>query len=423
MLMDAVVPELKDLVRIEDPLFYIDDPYPIYDRMRVEQPVFYYEPLDIYVLSRYNDIRAAFRQHDVFSSARGTNLSEVMHEHSGLPSPFAGFFDPEGELFAVTDPPRHRELRRLIMPPFLPNAIGKLEEVIVRRTQQLLDEVEPGGVTEFVEMIAAKLPLYVAAALIGVPADDLAQIRRWGDALELAVAGVVTPEEVANAGVEFATMGDFLLEQIKFKRDHPGDDLLTSLIASDIDGHPLSDVRIITNCMAILGASSDTTRSSISGMTLALATHPEQRAMLVSERALMSRAVEESLRWATVTRGFVRTALRDTELSGQTVLAGQRIFALFSAGNFDPEVFSSPMEYDVTRHQEAQQLAFGFGVHACPAAQVVRSTMSRFFNMLLDRFPEFELGGEPVRREDIPRNGWISIPLVFEERRNVVRDG
>ena len=412
--LDVEQAELKDLVRIEDVSFYMDDPFPVYARLRREQPVFYYEPLDIFVLSRGEDIRWASRHPEIFSSAQGLMLS-----HLRLPSALgvdirSAFFDPEGEPFFFTDPPRHRQLRRIVSPAFSPVGVASLENDIRAAARGLVDTIEPGEPVEYVTEIAGKLPVLVQARLLGVPTEDFEQIRVWTEALELISGGMINlaTEEIAAAARTFATMKDFFREQFKIKRRQPGDDLISTLLSADLDGEPLSEARMLNYCLIFMG-STDTTRALLSGLAFGLATNPDQLAALAADRSLMKAAVEEGLRWTTPARGFIRTVTQDTEIRGQVIRAGQHVYLLDVSANYDEETYPDPQRFDISRGPDLAHMSFGYGVHTCIAAPMVRIETAIFFNEILDRYPSLEIAGQPRRVAQIVRQGWEELPLRF----------
>ena len=408
---------LSELVRIDDPTFYVD-PHRVYDRMRVESPVYYYEPLDVFVLTRYEDMRAAARNPEVFTSTRGIILTQLMYP----PSQDAGtvvdqFIDPEGEMFAFFDPPRHQQLRKVLTAAFSKRAIGALSERIGRCCHELVGSIPPDEPIDFVQEVAAPLPILSACHLLGVDTRYADDIRRWSDALEKIGSGTLTAEELTDAAKEYSELNDFLREQIAFKRERPADDLLSALLVEELDGSPLSEVRMLTYCHVVLAVGSDTTKSLLSGLGVALGQFPTQRKRLVDDRDLMPSAIEEGLRWTTPGRGFVRAAVADTKIGDQTIRAGQYIYLLFAAGNFDPEVFEYPHEFDVARVQEPQHLAFGTGPHTCIGAHLARVEAVLLFNELLDRFPDFELEASPVPVFHVLRNAWQNASMRFHPAR------
>ena len=404
------VDELTDLVKIEEPSFY-QNPVPIYQRLQREAPVFYYAPLDIFLLTKHEDIRFAAQHKDVFSPTGGLLLTEIMHtEDTELREEF---FDPAGEVFAYTDSPRHRQLRRLLTPAFTPRALATMSEELEASCRGLVDTIDPNRPIDFVDMVASRLPILFASRLLGTTSADVVNIRRWSDALENIGSGTLTPDELREAAQEFKEMNEFFLSEFERKRAHPGSDLTSTLLDATLDGEKLSDVRLLTYCALVLAVGTDTTRSLLTGMAIALARHPDQLARLRADRSLMPTAVDEALRCTTPARGFVRTLLSDTEIRGQKIKAGQRVYMFYAAGNIDPDVFPDPLTFDITRDQDIQHLGFGFGPHICIAAQMVKMETAMLYNMILDRFSSWELAAEPRRLNHILRNGWLDAQLVF----------
>jgi cytochrome P450 len=277
----------------------------------------------------------------------------------------------------------------------------------------LVESISPGAVTDVVEQIATPMPIFVATRLLGVPMDRAADIKRWSDARELLTSGVGSQEQLQHAASVFAEMNGFLLKQFGAKRASPGDDLMSALLDEELDGVPLSEPRLLTYCHQVLSVGNDTTRSLLTSFAIALAQHPDQLDLLAGDRTLMPAAIEEALRWSTPGRGFVRTAVRDTDIAGQPIRAGQRVYLLYAAGNFDPAVFAQPQRFNILRDQDQQHLAFGFGPHVCIAGQLVRLVTALLFGELLDHYPRFELAGQPEPIRHVLRNGWRSAPMVF----------
>jgi cytochrome P450 len=406
-----VVEELAELVKIEEPSFY-EDPVPIYQRLQREAPVFYYAPLDLFILTKHEDIRFAAQRKDIFSPVGGLLLTEIMPADDDKPL-LEVFFDPAGEMFSYTDSPRHRQLRRLVTPAFTPRALATMGAELEASCRTLVDTIEPGRPIDFIDVVSSRLPILFASRLLGTSSSNVELIRRWSDGLENIGSGTLTRDELRVAAEEFKEMNEFFLSEFDRKRQHPGSDLMSTLLEAELDGEKLSDARLLTYCALVLAVGTDTTRSLLTGMAIALARHPDQLARLRADRSLMPTAVDEALRWTTPGRGFVRTLLSDTEIRGQKIKAGQRVYLFYAAGNFDPEVFPDPLTFDITRDQDIAHLGFGFGPHICIAAQMVRMEAAMLFNMMLDSFSTWELAGEPRRLVHILRNGWHDAPMVF----------
>lgn len=399
-----------DDVRIEDPDFYFEERRESYDRLHADRPVFYYEPLDVFVLTKHEDIKEAARRPEIFSSAHGLHLHELRLTPEEV-EVYATLHGP-GEQFAYADPPRHRELRGVATRNFAPKPLARLGEQVRRDSAELVGKIEPGEPLDFVEDIAAVLPIRVAEALIGLPSGYDADIRRWSDALE-SLKLIHGAEDIRAAIRQFSEMRDFFRAQFVIKRANPGEDLISTLLASQLDGKPISEDSLLTYCSTFLAAGSDTTRSLLAGMALALAEHPDQLEKLKANPDLLEGAIEESLRWVTPARGFLRTALQDTQVRGVDIKAGQRVYLLYDAGNRDAEVFADPWTYDIERPNASAHLAFGYGPHLCIAAHLARLEARELYGALLDSFDRIEVAGEIIEIRQLLRNGWVHLPLSF----------
>jgi cytochrome P450 len=208
-------------------------------------------------------------------------------------------------------------------------------------------------------------------------------------------------------------MDDFFRKQFVVKRANPGEDLISALLAAQLDGKPLAEPDLLTYCSTFLAAGSDTTRSLLAGMALALAQHPDQMTKLKENPALLDGAIEESLRWTTPARGFLRTAVADTQIRGVDIKAGQRIYLLYDAGNRDGEVFEDPWAFDIERPNASAHLGFGYGPHLCIAAHLARLEARELYRALLDAFDRIEVTGEVTEIRQLLRNGWVHAPLSF----------
>jgi cytochrome P450 len=397
-------------VRIEDPDFYFEGRRDSYERLHAECPVFYYEPLDVLVLTKHEDIRQAARRPELFSSAHGLHLHQLRLTPEEV-EVYATLYG-SGEQFAFADPPRHKELRGVATRVFAPRSLERLGQQVRRDVAELVGKIEPGRSLDFVEEVAAALPIRVAVALIGLPGGHDADIRRWSDALE-SLKLIHGADNIRAAIRQFSEMDDFFRKQFVIKRAKPGEDLISALLAAQLDGEPVSEANLLTYCSTFLAAGSDTTRSLLAGMALALAEHPDQMRKLKENPALLDGAIEESLRWTTPARGFLRTALTDTQVRGVDIKAGQRIYLLYDAGNRDAEVFPDPWTYDIERPNASSHLGFGYGPHLCIAAHLARLEARELYGALLNAFGRIEITGEVTEIRQLLRNGWVHAPLTF----------
>ena len=398
--------DLRDLVQVEDPAFYVD-PFAVFARMRREEPVFWYEPLDTWVLTRYEDIRYVGRTPRIFSSAQGILLNDIRHQ-----SVIKTFFGQNAELISTTDPPRHRELRRYISPSFSPGSLRAMEEPIRAFARELIDTIVPGEPIRFVDAIGAVLPLQAIALLLGIPSDDVATLRYWSDEM-LKMGAALDEEGLAEAARNTAGMGPFFDEWMVRKLGGDTGEVIPTMLAAKLNGENMSYDNLHIFLRSILVAGNETTRDFITGSVFAYANHPEQRAALAADPSLGTSAGEECLRWVTPVRGFIRTATEDTEIRGQTIKAGQHVQMMWMAANRDEEVWSGADMFDVHRPPDPAHLAFGFGEHACIGAALARMEGRVFFEELIARYPNWELAGEPVRPHSVLHNAFEELPVVF----------
>ena len=405
----TLVSDLTDAVRIEDPDFYSDDPFPIFARMRREAPVFWYEPLETWVLTKYEDIRYVGRTPDIFSSRDGILLNDIRHKGTSN-----SFFGEDAELISTTDPPRHRELRRYLAPSFTPSSIKQLEGTVREYCRELIGTIVPGEPIKFVEQIGAVLPLQVIALLMGLPGDNIAELKYWSDEM-LKMGAALDREGLAQAAANTDPMRHYLDEWMVRKLGDDSKQMIPTMLAAKLAGENLGYDNLHMFLRSVLVAGNETTRDYISGSIWSYARWPEQRERLVADPSLAGNAGEECLRWVTPVRGFIRTMTEDTEIRGQSMKAGQHVQMMWMAANRDEEIWERADEFDITRKPEPNHLAFGFGEHACIGAAVARLEGRVFFEELVARFPRWELAGEPVRPHSVLHNSFEELPVVFFE--------
>jgi cytochrome P450 len=292
-----------------------------------------------------------------------------------------------------TDPPRHRQLRKLINSGFTRRRVAVLEPKIREIVGGILDGMEPDSVHEFAEEIAAPLPTRMIAELIGAPPDDWEQFRAWSDA----ATGTADPEIELEPLVAMGQLFEYFQKLIAQRRVEARDDLLSVLAGAEIDGVRLTDEDLLNFAFLLLVAGNETTRNLIALGTCALIAHPDQCRLLADDRSLIPGAVEEMLRWNSPVVHMARTATSDVEIRGQLIAEGDTVVMLYGSANRDEDIFGADSEeFKVTRHPNPH-IAFGCGEHSCVGAQLARLEASVMFDELLRRFPRLELVGEVDR--------------------------
>ncbi len=363
---------------LHSPDFYAGDPYPAYRELRATAPVCWNDVTNFWALSKYEDIRFVSANPATFTSTRGITI----------PDPQMGDAVQEGNLI-FTDPPRHRQLRKLINSGFTRRRVAVLEPKIREIVRGILDGIEPDSVHEFADEVAAPLPTRMIAELIGAPADDWEQFRAWSDA----ATGTADPEIELDPLVAMGQLYEYFQKLIAARRVDARDDLLSVLAGADIDGVRLTDEDLLNFAYLLLVAGNETTRNLIALGTLALIAHPDQCRLLVDDPALIPGAVEEMLRWNSPVVHMARTATTDVEIRGQRIAAGDVVVMLYGSANRDEDIFGPDSEeFKVTRHPNPH-IAFGCGEHSCVGAQLARLEACVMFDELLRRFPRLELVG------------------------------
>jgi cytochrome P450 len=378
----VTVPAVLHDLDITEPGFFLrDDYYDLLAWLRENAPLHPAGDRTVLV-SRYDDIREISRRPDVFSSRYGALVNDPLRGSSP---------DDDAGSILHLDPPLHAAYRKLLNREFTPRAAGRLEPAIVAATERAFAALPVGEEFDFVEHIAAPVPVIVIAELLGIADGDRSDFRRWSDAI-MEITDTPTPDAQAAAAELFA----FLDTHVRQRFTAPGDDLLSLLASSSVDGRPLTHAQVMMFALTLLVAGNETTRSLVSGAALTLARHPDQRATLAADPALLPGAVEECLRWVTPIQAFCRTATQPVELAGGQVEEGDYLVLLYASGNRDEAAFGAMAgEFDVARPPTPAHVAFGFGEHLCLGAALARLEARIVLGELLRRFPRYELTGEP----------------------------
>ncbi|MFF5482056.1 cytochrome P450 [Streptomyces sp. NPDC012935] len=315
---------------------------------------------------------------------------------------------PPGE-FLLMDEPQHGRYRKPLVGKFTVRRMRLLTERIEQITADCLDAMEKTGPpTDLVTAFAKPIPTIVICELLGVPYQDRGSFQEQIDTF---MGGATSDEELIAA---YTATQEYLARLVAAKRAHPTDDVLSELTDSDLNDEELKGISLI-----LLAAGFDTTANMLSLGTFALLQHPAQLAALRADPALTDRAVEELLRYLSVAKTFMRTALEDVELGGRTIEAGTTVVLSYNTANRDPERFADPHALDLQRPDTAGHLAFSHGIHQCLGQQLARVEMRVAFRALVDRFPTLRLAvpAEEVglRPETADIYGVKSLPVTWDK--------
>jgi len=378
-----------------------EDPYPQYRALREADPVHRSPFLDMWILTRYEDVAQALRDHR-FSADRTT--WEGLKTLEG--------FQPTRSLLSL-DPPDHTRLRTLVTKAFTPRVVEQLRPQAQAIVDEALDRAAEGGGIELIEELAYPLPVAVIAKMLGVPPGDWPRFRDWSRVLVSSLDPVALPGADQMAAVQTAqnALFDYFSGVVAARRREPRDDLISGLIAVEERGDVLNERELLVMLNLLLVAGHETTVNLIGNGVLALLRHPDQLALLRQRPELIESAVEELLRFDSPVQLTARLVAETCELAGQEISRGQLVLTLIGAANRDPRQFPDPDRLHLARSPN-QHFSFGRGIHFCLGAPLARLEGRIAIGSLVSRFPDLRMAGEPVRRETITLRGLTRLPLA-----------
>jgi cytochrome P450 len=390
------------------------DPHPIYDEMRARGPI---------VTGSFAMVTA---RHGVITEILKSDDFGAGLPLDALPRPLAaaGRWAADQRNPGPIEPPSllvingadHMRLRKLVSRAFTARAVDALGVDIEAVATQLLDRMERehpgGGRTDLVTAYAHLLPVQIISKILGVPPAMEDTFLRWGDDLTPSLDIGVGYREFRKAEKALAALNDWLREHCAQLRRDPGDDLLSRVVvAGQDDGTELTEQELISLAGLVLAAGFETTVNLIGNGAVLLFEHPDQQEVLRSDPSLWRNAVEEILRYDSPVQNTGRHAVRDTVIQGIEV-PRYHLVALMTAGaNRDPEVFTDPHTFDVTRANAKEHLAFSAGPHYCLGAALARLEGEIGLRLLFERFPDLAAAGTARRRPTRVLHGWASVPV------------
>jgi cytochrome P450 len=361
----------------------------VWKRLRDEAPVYWNDRYSFYALSRYDDVLSATLDVDTFSSAHATTIELMTAERN--------------ETFMIwMDPPKHTHFRKLVSRAFTPRRIGDLEQRIERLCAELLDPFVGTASFDYVDQFGALLPPTVILALLGFPEERADEWRSGIDRMfhidegQTGFSDVPDPEQLAAGERSLgSTLFTLLPDLMAERRDRPQEDLISTLVNTELeeaDGstRPLTDTEIVAFVQMLAIAGTETVARLLSWVAVLLARHPDQRALLVDDPALLPNGIEELLRYEAPSPVNARWVEHDVELHGTTMPAGSKVIMLNGSANRDERHFPDPDRLDVRRSID-RHLSFGYGAHFCVGAALARLEGRIALRETLRRFPSWEV--------------------------------
>lgn len=346
-----------------------------------------------WVVTKHKDIKEISLRSDIFSSLEKTALPRYKDGTAGEQVDRGKF------VLLNMDAPQHTRLRKIVSRAFTPRAVERLRDDLNDRARRIVAAAATEGAGDFVEQVSSELPLQAIAGLMGVPQEDRKKLFHWSNQM----VGDQDPEfaenDAINSSVELIMYG---MQMAANRAKNPRQDLVTTLVQADVDGHKLSEDEFGFFVILLAVAGNETTRNSITQGMMAFTDYPDQWELYKTERPITT--ADEIVRWATPVTSFQRTALQDYELSGVQVKRGQRVVMFYRSANFDEDVFDDPFSFNILRDPNPHVGFGGTGAHYCMGANLARMTIDLIFNAIADQVPDLTSQGKPERL----RSGWLN---------------
>lgn len=396
------------------------DPAPFADEMRRRGPIVRGRAL---LMTFDHDVATDLLRSDDFRVSRlGGNLPRPLRWVADK-TDTGGLHPLMPPSLLATEPPDHTRYRKLVSSVFTTRAVSRLRERVQDTANELLDSMDGGGVVDIVDTYCAQLPVAVISDILGVPDADRQQILRFGElgAPSLDIGLTWRQYQEVNSGIHgFET---WLTDHLRQLRRNPGEDLLSQIIqASEAGaaGEPLNESELRALAGLVLAAGFETTVNLLGNGIRMLLDHPEHLQTLAARPELWPNTVEEILRLDSPVLMSARVALRDTEVAGTPVQAGELVIIHLAGANRDPAVFTDPHRFDIERDNAGRHLSFSGGRHFCLGAALARAEGQVGLQTFFERFPDARAAGEGSRRETRILRGWSTLPIALGKARTAV---
>lgn len=384
---------------------FLADPYPVFAALREQGPVHWHEGLGVHIAVSHAACDALLRNR---------SLGRIWTDREPVET-FAAFNLLHRTSILESEPPTHTRLRRLVAGAFGRGHVERMRPWVAgmadRLVADLADELRAGRPTDLIAAVAEPLPVEVIGELLGVPQADRGLLRPWSNAIvKMYEYGLGSDMQAAaeTASREFVA---YLRALVAERRLHPGEDLISDLVAAADGADRLSQDEIVGTCVLLLMAGHEATVNVVGNGVNALAHRPDEWRRVVGDPELTARCAEEMTRFDSSLQLFERTATADLDLAGTPIRAGEKVAALLGAANRDPAVFADPDRFDAGRAVNSH-LGFGAGIHFCLGAPLARIEVQSVVGALAARVPELRLNAEPVRRPEFVIRGLTALELV-----------
>jgi cytochrome P450 len=351
-----------------------EDPYALYGHLLAQGPVYYNGRRDFYALARFDDVDAALRDWQGFSSSAGVRPDDLL--------------ELQGPSIIAMVPPRHRQLRQVVQPVFLPAQVAQLEPLVEKKALKLMEGVEDRDELDIMDAFVKRLPVLVICELMGLPESDGEMLKHWADEIvECSAADGTTPDSARGPA---RALRDYFIDQLAERRRRPGQDLISRLVVTADSGEAGALDEAVGMCNLLFEAGNSTTSSLIGNSLFALAEHAEERVWALEHPDAWPGAIEELLRYDAPVQNMSRVLTGPMRVQGVPIPEGATVVLLLGAADRDPRVWDAPNELRLSR-EPRRNLAFGAGIHHCIGAPLARLEARVALPLLLSAMPEYEV--------------------------------
>jgi len=398
-------------------------PYGMNQRLQREAPVFRDPASGIYFISRYDDVLAMAMDHETFSSVMpGGGTGSVSSDDPEIAAISAQGY-PNVSTMLTQDPPLQRRYRKFVDGAFSPANLKRLEPVIERLANDLIDRFIDAGQCEFLSAFGIPLPLTIIAGQLGAPVEDLPLFRKWTDAFIGNLSQQLDRAGRLAAARDIVAFQHYFVDKMNARRHRPENDILSMIVNASIDGEtPLNDAECLSMISQILVAGNETTSASLTEGMWLLIRHPEQYEQVRRDPSdeMISALVEEILRITSPSANMFRRTTRPVTMAGVAIPENAICFARFAAANQDDERFPEALKFDIKRDNLREHVAFGRGVHHCLGAALSRREMNVAFKVIFRRIGNFRLAPDAPEPQFAPNallHGLTGLHLAFDRLR------
>ena len=372
-----------------DPLD-LSDPFPLLAQAQLEEPIFYNADIDYWVVTRYEDVKDIFKEHDTFTAAN--TITPIVPFSAEVQSMLAeGNYTPVPVL-SNNVPPDHTRIRKLVNKLFLPRRMRHFEPAIRQMARERIEGLLEQGQADIVAALTYDFPAYVLFHVLGVPDEDVPQVKAWSDNRIELYYGRPIPQEQIERTKGLVPFWHYVVNLVKRKIETPTDDLTSDLIRMRNGDDSVLTINEIASCMiTLLVAGHETTTAQLTNGLLHWLSQRDQWQQLCDQPELIPQAVEEMMRYDPSVCAWRRFVVQDSVINGIEIPAGANLLLMLNAANRDEAIFPEPDVIDMTRQNVKDHLAFGYGIHYCVGAPLARLEMSVLFEEMTRLMPSLRL--------------------------------